>query len=205
MHNGHITFGCFQNLTKVNDDVLFLWGQIFQALPQARLRLHSKQMNSPSVREQLRRRVARAGISAERVTIAGTISSREDYLATHAEVDIILDSFPYPGITTTCEALWMGVPTVTLAGNTMLARQGASLLTCAGLEDWIARTEEEYVAIAIAHASDINRLAQLRAGLRQKVLASPLFDAPRFALNLENALHGMWQHSHSPHSPANHV
>lgn len=193
MHNGYITFGCFQNMTKINDDVLALWGQIFQALPQARLRLHSKQMNCPAARELLQQRVSQVGISPERVTIEGTISSREDYLATHAEVDIVLDSFPYPGITTTCEALWMGVPTVTLAGNTMLARQGASLLTCVGLEEWIASSEKDYVALAIAHASDVNRLAQLRSGLRQKVLASPLFDAPRFALHLEDALQGMWQ------------
>lgn len=123
--------------------------------------------------------------------------SREDYLAAHAKVDIILDTFPYPGGTTTCEALWMGVPTLTLAGDTMLARQGASLLTCAGLEEWVANNEEDYVALALAHASDINRLAQLRSGLRQQVLASPLFDAPRFARHLEDALQGMWQHSSS--------
>jgi protein O-GlcNAc transferase len=139
------------------------------------------------------------------VTLAGAISSREDYLATHAAVDIILDSFPCPGITTTCEALWMGVPTVTLAGNTMLSRQGASLLTCAGLEKWIADSEQNYIALAIAHASDIDRLAQLRAGLRQRVLASPLFNAPRFALNLEDALHGMWQHAGSLDSPIKNV
>jgi predicted O-linked N-acetylglucosamine transferase (SPINDLY family) len=111
----------------------------------------------------------------------------------HADVDIILDTFPYPGATTTCEALWMGVPTMTLAGDTLISRQGASLLACAGLDDWIAVDVDDYVARALAHAADIDRLARLRSALRRKVLASPLFDAPRFAGNLEAALEGMWE------------
>ena len=161
-------------------------------------------MRYPALREHLLQRLTQVGIPRERVVIEAQMS-REDYLAAHANVDIILDTFPYPGGTTTCEALWMGVPTVTLAGNTMLSRQGASLLTCAGMEEWIANSENSYIALAIAHASDIDRLAQLRSGLRQQVLSSPLFDAPRFALNLENALHEMWQHAHSLNSPAKHV
>ena len=125
---------------------------------------------------------------------------REDYLAAYAKVDIILDTFPYPGGTTTCEALWMGVPTLTIAGSTLLARQGASMLACAGLEDWIARDEGDYVTRILFHATDINRLAQLRSELRQKVLASPLFNAPRFALHLEDALQKMWQQKMHPES-----
>ena len=118
---------------------------------------------------------------------------REDYLAAHGEVDMILDTFPYPGGTTTCEALWMGVPTLTLAGDSLLSRQGASLLSAAGLGAWVANSQEEYVAKAVAFASDLPKLAALRAGLRAQVLASPLFDAPRFARNFEDALWGMWQ------------
>ncbi|MBI3902368.1 MAG: hypothetical protein HY306_05410 [Nitrosomonadales bacterium] len=86
---------------------------------------------------------------------------RESYLAAHAEVDIILDTFPFTGGTTTCEALWMGVPTLTLAGDTMLARQGASLLTCAGLTDWVADSEEDYMNRAIRHATNLSSLAEL--------------------------------------------
>lgn len=191
--NGYITFGSFQNMIKVNDVVLATWGRIFHALPQARLRLHSKQLNSTTAREQVQQRLTRFGILPERVTIAGAIPSREEYLATHAEVDIILDCFPYPGITTTCEALWMGVPTLTLAGDTLLARQGASLLACAGLPDWVASDEDDYISRALAHASDINRLAHLRSSLRSQLLASPLCDAPLFAANLEMALQSMWE------------
>ena len=192
IRNGYITFGSFQNLSKINDTVLSVWSEIFHVLPQARLRLQNKQMNSASEREHLQCRLSRFGITPERVTMEGS-SPREEYLAAYADVDIILDTFPFSGGTTTCEALWMGVPTVTLAGDTLIARQGTSLLACAGFKDWIASDERDYVARVVNHATDIKRLEQLRTGMRQKVLASPLFDASRFALNLENALHGMWQ------------
>jgi len=192
VQNGYITFGCFQNLTKVNNAVLAAWGRIFLALPEARLRLQSSQMNCSTAREYLQHRLTQVGIMPERVIMEGHVP-RADYLAAYANVDIILDTFPYPGGTTTCEALWMGVPTLTLAGNTLLARQGASMLACAGLEDWIASDEGDYVTRTLFHATDIDRLAQLRSGLRQKMLASPLFNAPRFALHLEDALQKMWQ------------
>jgi predicted O-linked N-acetylglucosamine transferase (SPINDLY family) len=118
--------------------------------------------------------------------------SREAYLNAHCEVDVILDTFPYPGGTTTCEALWMGVPTVTLAGETLVSRQGASILSCAGLPDWVATDVAAYVVKAIEKSKDLDGLATLRSGLRQQVQASPLFDAPRFARNLEQALRTIW-------------
>jgi protein O-GlcNAc transferase len=191
LHNGYITFGCFQNLAKLNDEVLAVWGRILQALPLSRLRLQNPQNNSPALREELQRRLARQGIAPERVMFEKPVP-RLDYLAAHAHIDIILDTFPFSGATTTCEALWMGVPTVTLAGNTMVARQGVSLLTCAGLTNWIAANVEDYVAKAVAYATDVEKLACLRAGLRQQVLSSPLFDGPRFARNFEAALWNMW-------------
>jgi predicted O-linked N-acetylglucosamine transferase (SPINDLY family) len=191
LRNGFVTFGCFQNLAKVDDIALAAWGRVFEALPSARLRLQMKQMSQASAREDILKRLARAGITAERVSLAGPVGDREQYLATHGEVDIVLDTFPYPGITTTCEALWMGVPTVTLAGNTLLSRQGAALLTCVGLEDWIGADEDGYVACAVRHASDLERLSQLRATLRERALASPLFDVPRFARHLGQAWFGM--------------
>ena len=190
--NGYVTFACFQNLAKLGDEVLMVWGRIFAALPTARLRLASKQLGDAAVASQLTKRLQQYGIAADRVQMHGAVS-RAAYLAAHTEVDIILDTFPYPGGTTTCEALWMGVPTLTLAGETLLARQGASLLTAAGLPDWIANGEGDYVAKAIHFASDLPTLATLRAVLREQIKISPLFDAPRFAKNLEDALWGMWQ------------
>jgi protein O-GlcNAc transferase len=190
--NGMITFGCFQNLAKVGDNVLEAWREIFAALPNARLRIQCTQLGEPAQVEEVLQRLQRYGIAPAQVLTHGS-AHRETYLAAHAEVDIILDTFPYPGGTTTCEALWMGVPTVTLAGDSLLARQGASLLTAAGLEEWVATSKVEYIAKAIALANDKPKLAALRAGLRQQVLASPLFDTPRFARNFEDALWGMWQ------------
>jgi protein O-GlcNAc transferase len=202
LSSGMITFGCFQNLTKLGDEVLETWGKILAALPDARLRIQCKQLGEPAQAGQLLQRFRRYGISPERVKLHGS-TRREAYLAAHGELDMILDTFPYPGGTTTCEALWMGVPTLTLAGDSLLASQGASLLTAAGLEEWVSASKQDYIAKAIALASDKSKLAALRAGLRQQVLVSPLFDAPRFARNFEDALWGMWQrHQAKPEIPA---
>jgi predicted O-linked N-acetylglucosamine transferase (SPINDLY family) len=194
LNNGYITFGSFQNLPKINDAVLTVWGKILRALPEARLRLQIRQITpkNDTERAHLLQRLNNAGIAPERVRLGGLISSREDYLATHGEVDIILDTFPCPGITTTCEALWMGVPTLTLAGNNMLARQGASLLNNVGLTDWVSNDVDDYITRALQHASDVEKLVQLRSGLRERVRVSPLFDAPRFAAYLQTALQDMW-------------
>ncbi len=200
LKNGHITFGCFQNLTKLGNDVLELWAKILDSLPNSKLRLQCARFAESAQVEQLQQRLGRYGIDPARVITRGS-TDRPAYLAAHSEVDILLDTFPYTGGTTTCEALWMGVPTLTLAGNSLLARQGASLLTAAGLEQWIANSKEEYVAKAVAYASDLERLAALRSVLREQVLASPLFDAPRFARNFEDALWGMWARYQAQQEP----
>jgi predicted O-linked N-acetylglucosamine transferase (SPINDLY family) len=190
--NDYITFGCFQNLSKINNAVIVVWAQIFKVLPTARLVIRNKQMSCLVEREGLQRRLISAGMQAERITIDGLIA-HEDYLASYAEIDIMLDTFPYPGGTTTCEALWMGVPTLTLAGNTLLARQGASLLHCAGLPEWIARDESDYIAKAVQQAANIERLSSLRESLRAQLLTTALFDAERFTQQLAEAMFAMWQ------------
>lgn len=192
LHKGHITFGCFQRLPKLTDAVLALWGRVFAALPTARLLLQTSQVNRPKYRELILQRLAAVGISADRVTARG-YSARDAYLQAYGEVDLVLDTFPFTGGTTTCEALWMGVPTLTLSGDSMIARQGVSMMAAAGLPDWIASTQDDYVAKAVAFASDLQALASLRAGLRERVVASPLFDVQLFAKRLEAALHGIWQ------------
>ncbi len=192
LQNGYVTFGCFQNLSKVVDGVLAAWGKILNAVPGARLRWQCKQLGDPSVIDQQVLRLRQHGINPVRVMLLGS-ASREGYLGAHADVDLILDTFPYPGGTTTCEALWMGVPTLTLAGDSLLARQGASMLAAAGLKEWIAKNETEYIGKAVALAGDLPKLAALRARLREQVRASPLFDAKRFAKNFDVALWGMWQ------------
>ncbi|MFZ6870562.1 tetratricopeptide repeat protein [Undibacterium sp. Di27W] len=192
LRNGYVTFGCFQNVRKLNDFTLQLWAKIFASLPNARLRFQCWQMGSEPARKKMLDRFARHGISADRICILGP-GSREAYLAAHAEVDMILDTYPYGGGTTTCEAFWMGVPTVTLAGNTMASLQGVSLLSYAGLEDWIAKSADDYVRLATSYASDVDKLAQLRTSLRQRMLTSPLYDGQQFARNFEHALLAMWE------------
>lgn len=189
--NGHVTFGCFQRMPKVNDEVLALWGRVFERVPTARLLLKSQQLARPSFVEQTIARLAEVGISADRVT-AQPPSGRLDYLAAHAKVDIILDTFPYTGGTTTCEALWMGVPTLTLAGRSMLERQGVAMMSSAGLADWVAQTPDDYVEKAAAFAMATDELAQLRRGLREHVRGSPMFDTRRFVEHFQDALEGMW-------------
>ncbi len=190
--SGAVTFGCFQNWFKVGEQVLELWGEVLSALPGSRLRLQCGQLADSQAVEEAVERLRRCGIDPERVSFHGAMTL-EGYLAAHAEVDLILDTFPFPGGTTTCQALWMGVPTLTLAGDTLLSRQGASLMSAAGLPDFVAQSKEDYLERAIALAGDLPKLARLRAGLRRQVLASPLFDARRFARHLEDALWGMWR------------
>lgn len=190
-----LTFGCVQELAKVNDDVLDVWARIFRRLPNARLRMQSRAFADATVRSAFLERLRARGVPTSAVRLLGPVP-REAYLAGYSEIDVALDTFPYPGGTTTCEALWMGVPTLTLAGDDMLARQGASLMAAAGLTDWVTNDANAYVEKAVALAADatsLAALASLRASLRARVSASPVFDASRFARNLEAALFGMWR------------
>ena len=190
--NGYLTFGCFNNLRKMNDAVVALWAKVLASVPDSRLFLKTKQFQEPSVRQNTVERFAAHGIAIDRLILEGR-SPRTEYLATYSRVDIALDPFPYTGGTTSAEGLWMGVPVLTLAGDRLLSRQGVGLLMNAGLPEWIAADADDYVARAISHASNLPRLAALRQRLRQQVLASPVFDAPRFARHFEAAMHGMWQ------------
>ncbi len=189
---GHITFGCFQVLAKIEDAALVAWCQILAAIPNARLRIQNPSLGDAATRKHFTARLLQHGIDSSRVDLLGRVP-RSEYLQAYADVDLLLDTFPFPGGTTTCEALWMGVPTLTLAGDTLLARQGASLLMAAGLADWIASSKEEYLAKAVAFAADLPKLAALRSALREQVRLSPLFDATLFARNFEDALWGIWQ------------
>ncbi|MHB9117855.1 MAG: tetratricopeptide repeat protein [Burkholderiales bacterium] len=190
--NGYITFGSFNNLSKINDAVVSLWARMLASVPDSRLYLKTNQLKDATVRQSIAERFAAHGIGPERLILEGTVPQRAEHLASYHRIDIALDPFPYPGITTSVEGLWMGVPVLTLTGECFQSRQGVGLLMNAGLPEWIAADADDYVARAMAHAGDLPRLADLRSGLRQQVLASPIFDAPRFASHFEAALRGMW-------------
>ena len=189
---GHITFGCFNNVSKVTDAVMSAWSRVLDAVPRSTLLLKSPQLGDVAVRARFMDRLMGHGLSAERLLLDG-LSSRQDYLAAYGRVDIALDPFPYTGGTTTAEALWMGVPVLTLAGESFLSRQGVGLLENIGLHDWVAPDVEHYVGMAAGHAMNPGGLAELRSGLPSRMLASPIMDAPRFARHFEAALREIWQ------------
>ncbi len=192
LSNQYVTFGTLNNLAKMNDQVVACWARILNAVPESRLYMNTGALRDQEFRDNVAARYAEHGIDASRLVMAAT-TGRANALASYAKFDIALDPFPYPGWTTTYEALWMGVPTVAIRGEAYISHLGESIMHHAGLPDWVADDEEDYVAKAVAFASDVEGLASLRAGLRDQVLNSPLFDAPRFARDFEQALWGMWQ------------
>jgi protein O-GlcNAc transferase len=192
LSTGQLTLGSFQALTKINDRVLALWALVLAALPQARLRLQAKRLSKPQAVAHLRERLATAGIAADRCELLPA-TTRATYLRAHHQVDFILDSFPYTGGTTTCEALWMGVPTLTLSSPGMLGRQGEAHLRNLGLDNWVAHSEAGFVELARRHAGPdgLQSLARLRSELRERCRVSPLFDNQRFAADWTQALQAM--------------
>jgi protein O-GlcNAc transferase len=189
--NGYVTFGSFNNLAKVSPEVISLWARILHAVPGSRLLLKTMQFDEPSVLQDMAQQFSRHDITSSRLMLMPHVP-RADYLKPFNRVDIALDPFPYPGITTSVECLWMGVPFVTLAGETFMARQGVGLLNNAGLPDWVAADKDDYVKLAARRAGDLPALQQLRLELRPRVLASPIFDAQNFARHFEGAMRGMW-------------
>ena len=188
---GYVTFACFNRLAKINDRVLAVWARVLQGVPHSRLFLKTRQLEDTAARRSVIEQFATHGIAADRLIIEGH-APRKDYLAAYNRADICLDPFPFSGATTSAESLWMGVPVLTLAGSSLVSRQGVSLLTNAGLEDWIAADEEDYVRLAIAKAGQPADLAFLRSSLRQRLVSSPLCDAGQFAADFADAVRGMW-------------
>lgn len=189
---GAVTFGSFNNLSKLNDGVLDLWAAVLKSVPGSRLFLKCRGLGDEGPRQRVAERLAAGGVPAERLVIAPYTRTRLEHLAFYNEVDIGLDPFPYNGTTTTCEAMWMGVPVVTLRGGAHPGRVGASLLTRVGLDELIAETPRDYVALCGRLAADVPRLAGLRAGLRARFAASPLGSPGVLARDIEAAYRGMW-------------
>jgi len=184
-----VTFGSLNNFTKVNDRVLALWARVLEAAGGSKLLMLCPEGRA---RERVRAFFGARGISAERVEFAGFLA-RWEYLSLYHRIDLGLDPFPFNGMSTTCDALWMGVPALTWPGEMPASRAGLSLLSSVGLGGFAASSEEDYVRMAVELAGNIPRLAELRATLRARMLASPLMDAPRFARNVEAAYRSMWE------------
>ena len=180
LQNKHITFGSLQSLLKITDATLHLWMQVLERIPSARLHIRCTQFGQEAMMTLFKSRLLDFGLSIERIELLPPVSYAA-YLESYHTIDLMLDTIPFSGGTTTAEALWMGVPTLTLLGKTLIARQGASLMSAAALADWVADSEDDYVAKAIYWSQHLDKLAALRASLREQVRTSPLFDSPRFA------------------------
>ena len=192
LRNGHITFGCYNNLAKITPEVIAAWAGIMQRVPGSRIVLKTHQFSEPGPRVRITDVFAIHGIAAERVTLRGS-SPHRALLREYGDIDIVLDPFPYSGGLTTCEALWMGVPTVTCPGEIFASRHSCSHLSNVGLTDWIASDLDAYADLAVAKASDVRALAAVRDGLRAQVKASPLCDGPRFGRSLGEGLRFAWR------------
>ncbi len=191
--SGQITFGSFNNLAKVSPEVIKIWTKILKTIPSSRLIMKAKSLSDRSTRDYVMELFTRWDIEPERIDLISWQQSMREHLDVYNHIDIGLDTFPYNGTTTTCEALWMGVPVITLAGNTHASRVGVSLLSNVGIPELIAETYDEYVDIAVNLAANIKRLKTLRGSLRDMIAGSPLTDAKRFIANLENSYRSVWE------------
>jgi predicted O-linked N-acetylglucosamine transferase (SPINDLY family) len=190
---GRLTFGSFNNLAKINDLVLDTWAAILAEVPDCDLLLKARGLRSDKVQARISAALAARGVDSQRVRLLGHEHSAVAHLSLYNQMDLALDTFPYNGTTTTCEALWMGTPVVTLEGRSHAGRVGASLLQRTGLGELVAPDRETYIKTAVAVARDRDRLARLRLGLRERFAQSPVMDAARLAGEMEAAYRQMWR------------
>jgi protein O-GlcNAc transferase len=184
-----VTFGSFNNFAKVTDQTLFAWSKVLGAVRNSRLRIKNSGLDDPTITRQIRKRLVRADLDLGRVDLVGRDSGVAAHLVRYRDVDVALDTYPYNGTTTTCEALWMGVPVVTLSGDRHASRVGASLLTAVGRPEWIARSWDEYISAAARVAQDRSREGSglaLREAMRQSPLLDHLGQARRFGRALQD-------------------
>ncbi|HVT90861.1 MAG TPA: tetratricopeptide repeat protein [Tepidisphaeraceae bacterium] len=187
-----IVFGSLNRLAKITPAAISLWSKILTGVPGSRLMLMASGLADESARQSFEAHFASHGIDPARLILRGP-GTPEEYMAALNDVDIGLDTYPFNGGTTTCHALWMGVPVITLAGTSPISRTGATILNCVGLSDLIAQSPEGYVSCSIQLAKNMHRLQSMRRELRSRLRTSPLCDAPRFVRNLESAYRSAWQ------------
>ncbi|MBX3455229.1 tetratricopeptide repeat protein, partial [Ferrovibrio sp.] len=187
-----VTFGCFSRTVRLNDHVIDVWANMLKAIPDSRLVLNSKPFTDEGVRKIFTDRFAARGVAAERLDLIYTHPQSKTW-AHYNEIDIALDPFPHNAGTTTIEALWMGVPVISLAGRPSVGRFGASILGALGMSDWVANTGDEYVEIAKRWANDLDALAEVRSTLRSRFEASPMRDGASLARAIEDAYQDFWQ------------
>ncbi|MEM0952923.1 MAG: tetratricopeptide repeat protein [Pseudomonadota bacterium] len=191
LNNGYLTFGSFNNYSKLNRPVIELWSKVLRAVPDSKLLLKNQVLTDPVFAEKIHDEFESHGVDSTRI-ITEPSRSREHILESYGRVDIGLDPFPYTGCTTSFESLWMGVPVLTKRGDKFLSHAGESIMNNVGLPQCVSDSSDDYVHRAVALASDLAALAEIRSGLRDRMLCSPLMDAASFADDLNNAFQGVW-------------
>ena len=191
--NNYITFGSVNKLTKISDETVNLWSKVLTSVPSSKLLLKNKDFDNPKIVENTISRFAKHNVNKNRLLLKGESPTRQELLEIYNEIDIALDPFPFQGNTTTCEAVWMGVPVLTLKGNRYLFHFGESINSNLGMPNWIAENHEDYIAKAIKFSSDLDNLSKIRMSLRRIGLQSPVFDAPRFTKYFGQMLWEMWE------------
>ena len=194
IERGHVTFGSFNNLAKLTSEMVAVWAEILRRTPGSRLTLKSRALADARAQRHIESLFQRRGIDPARLRLLGMIPGLTGHLALYNEVDVALDAYPYHGTTTTCEALWMGVPVVTLKGGRHVSRVGTSLLSGIGLDELVANDESEYMDIAVTLAGDPGKLGELRQGMRARMLAAPLMDEEGFNRAMEGFFREVWGH-----------
>ncbi len=190
--NGLVTFGSCNNIAKINSEVIFTWAEILKNVKNSRLLLKNRAFDDNNIQTHITVIFSTAGISADRLIFRGFTSDREDYLRIYDEIDIALDPFPFGGGTVSYEALWMGVPVLTIAGSKFMGRLTGSLMHQLGLSDWITKSKKQYILTAVFMANDMTKLSNLRQNLRFTA-QNTIFNAEKYVLELENALETVWR------------
>ncbi len=193
IQNGIFTFGSFNNYNKITDTTMRLWSNVLKAVPESRLLLKNQSFGDPVIQKLCLNRFEEFGIDRKRIFLKSSTASFMQHLNLYGQVDLGLDPYPYQGAITSCESVWMGVPVITLQGQHHTARICSSVLTAAGLEEFVAKDEEEYVAIAKQWADNIDKLAKLRNGMREQVKNSPLNNVAQFTKDLEKVYRELWR------------
>ena len=191
--NNFITFGCVNKLAKVNDDVIALWSKILLSVPNSKLLLKNKLLNSKEIIDTTIQRFKKQNVKKEQLILEGESKTRKELLNIYNKIDIVLDPFPFQGNTTSIEAVWMGVPIITLKGNRYISHFGESINSNLNMSNWIAENCEDYILKAKKFSSDINELSKIRTSLRQSCLQSPVFDSKRFSKHFDQMLWKIWK------------
>ena len=189
--NGYITFGCFNNLSKINDKVIFLWSRILKSIPKSKIFLKTKELSNSYLKEKIVNKFRKNDIDINSIILEEG-SPRNELINSYNKVDVALDPFPYSGGVTSFEALWMGVPVLTKKGFKFVSHTTESINHNSAMSDWIATSDDEYLSKAIQFTSNLAKLKKIRNELRKKVLNSPSFNSSLFADQFSNALWKMW-------------